>query len=116
MNKLTWTNYGDVNPLDHGAIWLSKDEETENCYHIIRWEPETDESGMFSNGYIDLSDNWFELQSIADYADWNLETTKEQRAMDIFSYYGCENFGGKLVIIDNREELVKMLTQEGVEV
>ena len=113
MNNTNWKNFGDVNPLDHGGIWVQKESET--CYRIVKFYPEESEENpsQFQSLYVDISEKWIEKESVMDYIGM---TEKDfdpiQYAIGCTEYYSCQNFGcyqpeNFKTIEDVKEELEK---------
>ena len=106
-----YKNYGDVNPLDYGGIWVKQTGETE--YDIIKYNP--DES-TFDDLLVDISDSWIEHEHVMNYIGMAEETFDPiQFAIGCTEFYSIENFGHSYIIID-REEMIIILKARGIEV
>lgn len=115
---MVWANYGDVNPLDHGGMFVSKDKDCERSYYAIKVTPLEDrigESWLVQDGYVDLTDSWIEWDRVKETMDTPEDADDEILTVDVFHYYGghtgCSEF-----IVKDRAELVEYLQNNGIEV
>jgi hypothetical protein len=104
-----YENFGDVNPLDHGGIWVKQINKTE--YEIIKNIPETLE---IYNMSIDITDSWLEKDSVMSY----LGMTERDFdplwfAIGCTDYYGVLNFG-EIYKMESEKELMEFLTARGI--
>jgi len=94
MTNAQWKAYGDINPLDHGGIWVQK--ESESCYRIVKFYPEESEenSSQLMDLYVDITDSWIEKDSVMSYIGMTEEDFDPiQYAIGCTEYYSCANFG-----------------------
>jgi hypothetical protein len=95
--KLNWVNYGDVNPLEHGGLWLLQDEENENEFDIVEllvgdsWEE--GKVYFLSDGHIDVTDDWIDW----DMVGVNEDVPADFKAMSAVNAYGMIEFGANPV-------------------
>lgn len=115
---MTWGNYGDVNPIDHGGMFVSKDEDVERSFYVIQVTPledSTEERWLVQDGYIDLDDSWIEWDRLKATMDTPENADDEYLAIDVMQYYGghtgCSEF-----IVKDRAELVEYLQNNGIEI
>lgn len=111
----TVAHIGDVSVVEHGGGYVQVDELGKYPPELWLWFPpcEDDKNSYGSIVTViferDPESEWFwtedSLQSVADYADWELWDLKgalkgddlRQKAhayQDLVSYYGADNFGG----------------------
>lgn len=102
-----WTNYGDVNPLEHGGLWIDYDKD--ECYRVISLGI-FDDSYLFGECYVDLSDSWINWEDVLDFVGCDTFLPPEQAVVAVISYYPIVNFGSYKVIID-RQEAIRRLNE-----
>lgn len=93
-NEMTWENYGDVNPIEHGGKWIHKEGET--TFRIIRLEfDDHQQKNLLHDLHVDISDSWIDRDDIISYADLSEDTDyfAEDFAIACITYYSVENFG-----------------------
>jgi hypothetical protein len=93
-NNTNWENFGDVNPLDHGGIWIMQGSET--CYRIVKFYPEESDSdpSQLQNLYVDISDDWIEKKEVMSCIGMTAEDFDPiWYAIGCTDYYSCQNFG-----------------------
>jgi hypothetical protein len=117
---MTWTNYGDVNPIEHGGMFVSKDKDSssERQFYVIQVIPngyEGEEKWLVYDGLIDLEDSWIEWDAIKETMDTPEGSDDEYLATDVMHYYGVHT-GCSVINFYNRKELVEYLQNNGVEV
>jgi len=113
-----WTNYGDVNALEHGGDFIKKDIDypLDKCYYYVKvinmYNACGEDGYRVEEGYIDLNDSWI---------DWNaVETTcdvtdrDEIKVIDVVSYYGMEEFNGEALSFDDETEVLEHLATKGI--
>lgn len=115
MEKREWKAFGDVNPIEHGGIWIREDSDCKGSFYIVKWSPVDDEFGMYSTGYVTPTDEWIEKESVFNYADLDDDSPIERIAIGVFEYYSPEEFGGDTEYTYNNE-LMANLIAEGIEV
>lgn len=118
MTELKWTNYGDVNPIEHGGFWIAKDEEIPSidgtCFHVVEWTPTTENVGLLATGYVDISDNWIDWRAVTSYADLHDDSTSEEMARAVFEYYSAEDFGGAEVSLRTSKLVATLMEDHGI--
>lgn len=113
-----WTNYGDANPLEHGGIWVKKDEDNDTCFYIIKnqlIDGDTDKQQVLDL-YVDTSDSWIEKKEVMDYigmVDSNFDLV--QFAIGAVETYSYDNFGSKIET-GSKEETIKQLKEFGIDI
>jgi hypothetical protein len=113
-----WENYGDVNPIEHGGIWIKPDVPTfPGCFYLVKNIPLDDTYGWFvQDGYIDLNDDWIEWDSVFSYAGIDWTAPAEIRAIAAFDYYGPLEFSGESKLVYNDKDLQAELEEWEIEV
>jgi hypothetical protein len=116
---IAYENYGDVNPIEHGGLFIRLDKEMSTPhYNIIEVNPidDLEEGWMFSESYIDLSDVSTEQWAEALDEDRELINTDIERAVSyLISYFGHTTFSdGRQRVITDRKELKKELADYGI--
>jgi hypothetical protein len=117
MSEKKWENYGDVNPIEHGGMFVLYDEEIEGrCYYVIEVNSEIDgeEKWAIIDGYVDLDDDWIEWDSINETMDSPSDADDKRLVTDVMHYYGTHLSNGKMEIIDNREMVIEYLTNRDI--
>jgi hypothetical protein len=104
-----YENYGDVNPLEHGGIWVKQINENE--YEVIKNIPETSEVYDLS---IDITDSWIEKDSIMSFVGMSEEEFDPVwYAIGCTNYYSPENFGS-IYKMESEKELIEFLNARGI--
>lgn len=108
-----WVNYRDENFLEHGGLFIRKDEY-DNCYHVVSYYDASEDLGeecfiLIGTGFVDISDTWIEWDSLADFSglskeDFN-DCTDMHKVEILVSYYGIEEVGGEFSYTDKNEAL-----------
>lgn len=114
---MSWENYGDVNPIEHGGIFIKKDtEDFPRCYYVVRIDY-NEEAGHFwlQDLYVDLNDDWFEWDAVHSYADTSDVSDDIDKVIALISYYSYLEFGTAYEVQDY-DEVVKALKEFGIEV
>ena len=111
-SNLVYHNYGDVNFADFGRL-VAKDPDRENCYYVITCDPVYDTAEptwSITENYIDLEDDWFDVDEINRWAGSSLETEPEALAFMIIDYYGSQNpYGDRMVSSEEAEKFLNSL-------
>lgn len=110
-----WTAYGDVNPTEHGGVWIREDEDCKGSFYIVRYEPFGEGNGYLFTGYVTPTDDWIVKADVFSYADLDDDSPIERKAIACFDYYGADNFSGEAVFYTSKE-IPEQLKSEGIEV
>lgn len=103
-------NYGDVNPLDHGGIWVK--QINNHTFEVIRNIPETNE---VYNMEVDITDSWIEKEEVLSFTGMTEENFDPiWYAFSCTQYYGVENFGNSYEY-KSRNEVIDHLINLGIE-
>ena len=93
-------NYGDVNPIEHGGLFIAKDEERKNskCYMVIDISKfdDAEETWCYEECYIDL-DDVTAVQTVQAYEGLDLlsrPTTDIDFVALLIQHHKCYAFGG----------------------
>lgn len=121
MEKQAWVNYGDVNPLVHGGIFVLAESET--TFRIIKVDPPGtrdyyNTKYVIQDLYVDTTDEWH-LKDKADveaYADCAgaAESDPVRYALALIEYYSPGNFGCHVDVIVEPEEIEAALASCGI--
>lgn len=92
-----YKNYGDVNFFEYGRL-LEKAEDI-NCFNILVCNyvydcTDIERCFQFDTCYVDISDNWIDIDAVESYSGCSKENEPELFALACIDYYGVENFGG----------------------
>lgn len=115
--NLVYENCGDVNFADYGRL-VAKDPDRDNCYYVITCDPVYDTkepTWSITENYIDLTDDWFDVNTIADFVgDANVKDNPYELAMMVFEYYGSQNpYDDRLVSSAEGEQFLNSLNVNG---
>jgi hypothetical protein len=110
----TWTNYGDVNPFEHGGLWVKRDDDDTMAFHVVHIHPDEDSFGMFyiATGYVSIREQFIDWDEVSKYNGGS--GTYAEDAKDAFIYYGAENFGGYRRL-ETALEVQDYLKERGIE-
>lgn len=91
---MKWVNYGDVNPIPHGGLWIKQEENSPNEYRYVELEL-VDHDGNFEiySGLVDLTDSWIDWDGVNKSCDIHADTSDEHKVQSLLWYYGHSNFG-----------------------
>jgi hypothetical protein len=106
-------NYGDVNPLMHGGIWVK--DIGNNEFEIIRNNLE-DNNNLIDVMLVNISDDWIEKNKVMSYIGMTEDTFDPiQYAIGCTEYYSPNNFGHTY---DNmtEEQMIQFLKLRGIEI
>ena len=83
--------------FDHGRL-LEKTKD-KNCFNVLVCNyvfdcTDSERCFQFDDCYIDISDDWINVEAVESYADCNKENEPIQFVLACIDYYGVENFGG----------------------
>jgi hypothetical protein len=110
----TWENYGDVNPLEHGGLFVRRSEDDTMEFDVVHIHPDADSEKIFyADGLVSLRDDWIDWDAVGKYNGGS--GTYAENAKDAFIYYGAENFGGNGVFI-TLGEVKERLEAKGIKV
>lgn len=130
-NKLVWKNYGDVNPLEYGGLFIAEDIDDPECFHVVdirRIETESyrdDEDALFliQEGFIDLFPDWYDIEDVAKTMGTNIDSYKDDPPLlvvDLWWYYGSQEFAdgysGTGRTVEGESIVRKQLSKMGIEV
>lgn len=99
-----YINYGDVNPLEHGGIWVR--QTGKNSFDILKNIPETNE---LYDLLVEIDDSWIEKDAVMSYIGMTKEDFDPlQFAIGCTEYYSPENFGN-IYKCKTQNELIDIL-------
>jgi hypothetical protein len=106
-------NYGDINPLQHGGIFIKQIGETE--YHIVTNDILEDMEGysIVGSSIIDITDSWIDIDGVKN--SCGITVNNKQLTSDILWYYGHYHCNGEQETIKN-EEVIEYLKKYGIEI
>lgn len=93
--EVNWVNYGDVNPLEHGGIWVRKDADIEGAYYIVKnvYRPVAELYEVYDL-WVETGEEWQEKNLVMDYIGMTEDTFNEiHYAIALTDYYNFLNFG-----------------------
>jgi len=107
--RYDFINYGDVNPLDHGGIWVK--EINEAVFEIVKNIPETKELYYLE---VDITDTWIEKEGVMSFIGMTEEEFNPVwYAIGCTDYYSPENFGS-IYKMETQTELIEFLNARGI--
>lgn len=110
-----WVNYGDVNPIEHGGIFVKKDGDT--TYRIVRNMFDHDEGkNIVYDMYVDISEDWIERESVLKFSDLKEDSDEVWFAIACTEYYSCINFDCIDYVLVTLEDTAKYLATFGIHV
>lgn len=113
---MSWKNYGDINPIEHGGQFVKHDEEISGRrFYVVHLNPFEDGKWLLLDAYIDLDDDWIEWKSVFETCDTDENESDHILASDVLWYYG-NHTGADEEIIESEEEVRERLKQLGIEV
>lgn len=119
VNKdASWTNYGDVNALEHGGDFIKKDSDypLDKCYYYVKvinmYNACGEDGFMVEEAYIDLNDSWIDWNAVETTCD--VTNRDEIKVIDVVSYYGIEEFNGSIDRFNNESEVLEHLAEQGI--
>jgi hypothetical protein len=115
---MVWENYGDINPLDHGGLFISKDNDSfsDRQFYVIQVIPYPyREAWLIQDGLIDLDDDWIEWDSVKETMGTPEDASDEHLATEVMYYYGSHT-GCREFDIEDRAELIEYLQNNGIEI
>lgn len=112
-----WVNYGDVNPSEHGGLWIKPDgPEFPGCFNIVELAPMPDRFGWWlSEGYVDVHADWIDWPKVYEHSGCTWADTLEVKAIGAFQYYGPVEFNGSCDTIYRASVLAECLKIMGIE-
>ena len=117
-NAIEWKNHGDVNPIEHGGIFVHQENDT--TFRIIKlFFVDDEEKNVLWDMYVDISDDWINKESVMGFSglEYNVIDYNLKLAIDCTSYYSPDNFGCHENIYLTLEESAKYLSEHyGIEV
>lgn len=112
---MSWENYGDVNPIDHGGMFVKHDDQVSGRnYYVVSLQNFVDEGErkwLLIDGYIDLDDDWIEWESIKATMDTDEGASDEWLACDVMHYYGTHCSNSESEIIESESDVRDRLKQ-----
>jgi hypothetical protein len=111
----SWVNYGDVNPLVYGGIWIKKFSSNE--FYIVRNFNDNDCSIIYCDSLmIDITESWIEKERVMNYIGMTYHDFDSiQFAIGCIEYYSYENFGNRYKL-NSQDELIEELKQHDIEI
>ncbi|MEO2202352.1 hypothetical protein ABGV42_01195 [Paenibacillus pabuli] len=116
-NGMGWVNYGDVNPIENGGIFVQQDGAT--TFKIIKlFFDDNLGKNVLWDMYVDVSDNWIDRKAVNDYGNLqqNAVDYDTRLAIECISYYAPDNFGCTENVFLELEETAEYLSPYGIQV
>ena len=117
MAKLNneWVLIGDVNPIEHGGMYLQMQEGDEDRVRFVQLMQDNDGTVIVHDGEVDLSDSWIEWTTVYGFYGWDeagydmsmkdiQPITPYQKAEAAVSYYGAYEFSADTKTFDYIED------------
>jgi hypothetical protein len=118
-NQIKWEAYGDVNPFDHGGVWVLPNEDSNTDFFLVRVIPLEEYAGgpgyLVESVRIDLEDDWIELDSVKSYIGADEDTEPELLAVGVLEYWGAGNCNGDTLRFDTEEEARADVEAHGID-
>jgi hypothetical protein len=113
-----WQNYGDVNALEHGGMFVKKDTDINGRhYYVVQLNMVDNEyKWLLVDGYVDLDDSWIEWDSIKATMDTPNDADDERLAVDCMYYYGTHLSNGEDELYESEQEVRERLDQLGIHI
>jgi len=115
LDNQDWENIGDVT-ITEGAMFIKKDEDTDNSYYVERVSGNEFESFYLDSMYIDLNDGWINWYDINEYAGISMDAEPYERISAILDYAGMDNFNPSTTECKKAVDLCAALRNAGVNV
>lgn len=110
----SWVNLGDMDPIEHGGIFVRKDKDFPKACDVIMVNfLDAAEKFFVDEGYVDTEDDWIEWEDIINYTGYTPETV-EEKAMEVVQFYGSYQTGGRVVELESKKEVVEYLASYGI--
>lgn len=111
---MEWKNYGDVNPRQHGGLWIALDEDgMSGCYYVVRWTPFSKIKeigiGYMDDLYVDITDCWIDWPMVNNFSGIDMDASSIDKVIGMVAYYDYQNFGDRLIVL-NDEDYEKQLS------
>lgn len=118
MITKNWSFIGDVNPLDHGGMWIKQTGYTN--YDMVQVVPTEEGYTEIHDMYVEITDEWLDFPAVAAYGDYKTSDPIEHFIASAVSYHGQVNFGSTAPIIirnvdsENENMITELLAQRGI--
>ena len=111
-----WENYGDINPIEHGGVFVKKDVHNGREYMVIHLTPFYDdgEKWLIIDAYVDLNDDWIDWDDVKSTMGTPDNADDKYLATDVVHYYGTHCSNGEQLILESEEEVLKWLSNVGI--
>lgn len=114
MTKTKWSYDGDVNPFEHGGIWVRKNEKYPdgNVYEAVAIENNDNYDEIFLMYVeIDITDEELDRKAIEEYMDLAEGYSNEEFVCGCIYYYGGSQLSTQADTVLTEEEMIKELTK-----
>lgn len=114
--KTVWENYGDINPLVHGGLWIVKDSTNNTAYYVVKVEllDDIDNTWLYDDCYVDVSENWINWDNVNSCCDINKSSSNIDKVIALMSYYSPLEFGSYTEKITGKRNIRKMINSHGI--
>lgn len=118
MKNNEWENYGDINPIEHGGMFVKQDLEISGRYYYVVSLTHIGSEGkwLLIDGYIDLNDDWIEWDSVKKTMNTPKDADDRYLATDVMHYYGTHCSNGEEVLLESEKEVREWLKLRGINV
>lgn len=111
MSKVNeWVNYGDVNPVEHGAVFVKRDSEVSGRqFYVVSVYRFDSSKWQLIDGYIDLDDTWIDWNAVKVTMGTSENADNESLAVDCMHYYGNNLSNGEVEIFESEKRVRERL-------
>ena len=110
-----FVNYGDKNFFEDGFLLDMDHSDTEFQAIVCIPLPDMEDSYLFAECIIDITDSWIEKPAVMAYCGMNDENfDKAWYARACIEYYGVENFNGGYTEIKTKAQICEILRQRAI--
>jgi len=109
---IQWVNYGDVNYMEHGGIFVKKDtKDFPRCFYVVCLfqDQDVEDTWVIQDLYINLENvDWVNWEDIYAFTELNETATDVERVIALIDYYAPENFGD-ICMVKGRKDVTETL-------
>ena len=112
-----WINYGDVNPIEHGGLWIMHDRG--NTYRVVELykvpKEVMENFHALADLYVDLDADWVDWPDVAACSDIDLDTCSDiDKVIALVQFYSNLEFGEQYFI--NSDNIIEELKKYDIEI
>lgn len=119
--ELTWRAYGDINPIEHGGVWVLPNKDSNTDFFIVRiinLDSACGEPGFLVECVrVDLEDYTEEdKEDVKSFIGADDTTENAVLAIGFLEYYGPEHLGGDSLHFNTEAEAIEELIIHGIDI